>query len=432
MPSRRRYLRACALAGLTTAGCLTDGGESTTTPSSTRPDDHTPASDTPTPTMPDDTTEPPTRTGTDRVDWETSLSGVVETSPALDGGTLYLGDANGTVTALSAADGGRRWQYGTDQPVTETPTVAGDLVLAVSGTGALHEDHVVHAVDAATGEPRWTFGPGEWWLDVLGTTGNLAVVATHDDNLQGSGETLYGVSLADGTARWSVEVGDERGGRLLDGTAYVPAYGVLDAVGTDGTRRWHRELDDYRFQSLAVAGDTVALSTGSTPEEWTVRGLDAATGEQRWTFDDWPAHTTRAADGQLLVGGEKVARLDPATGETQWTVDVQAALYDAPVGDGTLYVAGDEVAGIATDDGTVAWRTPLDAHLASPEGIADGTLVVHRSESRDDRNRHVRGFDAASGDPLWTFAGRWSLTDPVVGAGRAFVAERHNVLALDA
>jgi outer membrane protein assembly factor BamB len=434
MPSRRSYLRACALAGLAgAAGCLSDGSdEPTATPRSTETGDGVPPSPTATPTMVDDTAEPPTRTGTDRVAWESSLSGVVETKPALVDGTLYLGDTNGNLTAVATEDGSRQWQYGTDRPVTETPTVADDLVLGVSGRGALGEHHEVHAVDAATGARRWTFAPEEWWLDVLGTAGDTAYVATHDDALAGSGQTLYAVSLSDGTPRWSVEVGDNHGGLVTGDTVYVPAPGVVDAVDTMGTPRWHREVGEYQFDTIAAVGDTVALVTGATPDDWTVRGLDAATGDERWAFDDWTAHTTRAAGDRLFVGGEKVARLDPATGEPVWTVDQRAALYDAPVVDGTLYVAGEAAAAIATDDGTVRWRTPLAAHLASPAGLTDGTLVVHRSESRDDRNRHVRGFDAASGDPLWTFAGQWALTEPVVDGGRAYVVEHRHVLALDA
>jgi outer membrane protein assembly factor BamB len=225
-------------------------------------------------------------------------------------------------------------------------------------------------------------------------------------------------------------VGDNSSGLVTEETVYVPATTVVDAVGVDGTERWRYEGSKYQYGTLSVAGDTVVFTTGSSPEEWTIRGLDAATGEQRWTFDDWTAYTTRTDGDRLFVGGEAVARLDPASGDVLWTAAQQAALYDAPVADGRLYAAGEGAAAIDVDDGTVHWQTPLDALLVSPVGLAGGHLILHESRSRDDRDRHVSALDAESGEQAWRFAGDAALTTPTVAGDRVYVAEDSDVLAL--
>lgn len=411
MRSRRRLLEACAATGVAgLAGCLS-GIRTTPTDAGTPDDGSTPATD-------------------ERVAWRTGLDDAVTDPPALADGSVVAGTDAGTVAALDAADGGTRWTFGADDAVRGSPVVAGDVALAVSGGLGQGSPDTVHALDLAGGTERWSFAPGAWYLDVLGTHGDVAYVATADDALAASGQRLYALSLADGTERWSVEVGDNSGGVVTADTVYVPAVGVVDAVDTDGTRRWRYADGEYQYATLSVAGDTVAFVTGSSPEEWTVHGLDVATGEERWTFDEGVAYTTRAVGDRLLVGGRSVARLDPATGTTEWTADVGAPLYDAPVADGRLYVADEAAAALAVADGTVAWTTPLDAYLARPAGLVDGTLLVQRSESRDDRNRHVLGVDAATGERRWTFAGDAELTAPVVGGDRAFVAEGASLLAL--
>lgn len=419
MSSRRTFLRACTAATLAgAAGCLDTPG--------TTGEPHSATSAGPT----DRTTPSATPAAAPRVDWRRSLSGPVDHRPALADGTLYVGDEAGTVTALAHPDGDVQWQYGMDAAASGTPTRAGDDVLAVAEGVSTGGHESLHAIDAERGVERWTFAPSDWFLHVLGTADDTAFVATSDDAPDTGGQTLYALSLADGTTRWSVEVGDARGGLVTDDTVYVPSTSAVDAVSTDGTRRWRYEGPEYQFRSLAVAGDTVAFTTGSRPEDWTVRGIDVASGEERWAFDDWVAYTTRAHGDALFVGGRKVARVAPATGAVQWTVDHRAPLYGAPVEDGRMYVAADAAAAITTDDGTVAWSTPLDAHLARPVGLAGGRLLVHESVGEDDRNRHVRALSVEDGSQVWRFAGDAELTRPTVGTDRAYVGERGDLLAL--
>jgi outer membrane protein assembly factor BamB len=353
------------------------------------------------------------------------------------------------VTAVSSDEGDVEWTLdaGGGRAIRPTPRVVDDRVLVVSGG---HREHrAVHGLDPATGEERWSFAPRERLLTVLGESEGSVFVATAAEPVETTGETLYALVLADGTVRWTVEIGDATDGLVTDGTVYVPSRGTVEAVGVDGERKWRYEGADYQSGTLAVAGDTVAFVTAAERRAPTVRGLDTATGEERWIFDDWRAFTTRALDGRLLVGGERLVRLDPVGGGAAWTVDREVGrlvtgggesrwiddwrtgLATVPVDEGTLYAGGESVSAVDIADGTAAWTADLDAAFAAPAGLANGRLVVHTSASVDDRDRHVHALDADSGERRWTFAGHDRLTGPAVGSRRAYLAgARTGLLAL--
>lgn len=423
MPFRRQFLRTCTAAGIVgLAGCTT--GSKTDTAS---PTDGTTTGTIETGKTTGTTAETPA--ATEQVAWRQPVAGTVSHPPVLTDDTLYVGTEGGTVTALVADDGRPRWEAETGDPVQGQPVVTDGTVLVVSGQTALSEHQRIVALDAATGTEQWSFAPDEWWLDILGTVDSTVFVATTDDALSSEGQTLYALTLADGSQRWSIEIGDNKGGQVTDDTVYVPAPGVVDAIGLDGTRRWRYEAGEYQFGTLSVAGDTVAFVTGG-PREPTVHGLDPANDDERWTVSDYGAYTTRADGDRLFVGGDQVARLDPSTGEAQWVADQQAALYDAPVVDGRLYVASDTAAAIAVDDGSLMWTTELDAYLTQPVGIVGDSLLVHKSASRDDRNRHVIALAVDGGDRQWEYAGESELTEPVTGPERAYVGADDELLAL--
>jgi outer membrane protein assembly factor BamB len=426
MPSRRTFLRLGAATGLAAlAGCANDSGRRTTT--SERPDRTGTGS-------PSTTTTGTTATGpgdSDRVDWTTSLGSPIPNAPTLGGGTLFAGTESGAVAAVARGDGSEQWTFDADQPIQGRPVVADDLVLAVGGGPQLGSNQTVFALDRASGTERWSFAPNEWWLDVLGTAGDTAFVATADDAIAASGQTLYALSLADGRERWAVEVGDNAGGLVTDATVFVPSVDTLRAVSTDGQIRWTYEGSEYQFNTLSAAGGTLAFATGGGPPDWTIRGHDTRSGDERWTYDGNDAYTTRAASDRLFVGGSKVARLDPASGEERWTAGVRAALYDAPIAEDTLYVAGDTAAAIATGDGTVAWTTDLDAHLAQPAGVTDDAFVVRTSLSREERSREVTVLDPVNGDERFTLTAASELGEPVVGRERAFLTTDDKLFALE-
>ena len=90
--------------------------------------------------------------GTQR--WTYTTGNNVDSSPAVAGGTVYVGSDDHKVYALDAATGHVRWTYTTGNNVDSSPAVAGGTVYIGS------DDHKVYALDAATGHVRWTYTTG--------------------------------------------------------------------------------------------------------------------------------------------------------------------------------------------------------------------------------------------------------------------------------
>ena len=70
---------------------------------------------------------------------------------AWDDGTLYVGDANGMVSALSIEDGHEIWNTEIDGEVYAGPTTRGDDLLVTCEAGSLT------CFDKATGKKHWDF-----------------------------------------------------------------------------------------------------------------------------------------------------------------------------------------------------------------------------------------------------------------------------------
>lgn len=143
-------------------------------------------------------------------------------SPAIVADRLYVGTHAGDVVEVNWKTGDVGWRYTPDRPMPfhASAAVTDDVVL-IGG-----HDKLMHAIDRATGEGRWTF-------ETRARIESSAVVVG-DRVFFGSGDgNLYGVSIADGEAVWKFNSGsaitagiavgqnhlvvgeDDRNGRLL-------------------------------------------------------------------------------------------------------------------------------------------------------------------------------------------------------------------------
>lgn len=94
-----------------------------------------------------------TREGNDR--WHTTDLGPIHTTPVVVNDTIYAVSKQGTVTALSAADGSIQWQANIESGDHEQPAVGDSRVVVGAGNGTQ-----TMAFDAATGDRLWTFETG--------------------------------------------------------------------------------------------------------------------------------------------------------------------------------------------------------------------------------------------------------------------------------
>jgi eukaryotic-like serine/threonine-protein kinase len=86
--------------------------------------------------------------------WRIQTGGMVESSPTVSGGVVYIGSGDGYLYALDALTGEERWRFGTGRAITSTPTLAGGLVYVGSRDGSFF------ALDAKSGRQRWRVATG--------------------------------------------------------------------------------------------------------------------------------------------------------------------------------------------------------------------------------------------------------------------------------
>jgi outer membrane protein assembly factor BamB len=132
------------------------------------------------------------------------------TAPISAGGLVFVGGGDGSVRALDAATGQPRWTTFTGAALTYPPSVWQDRLYVGSGDGW------VHTLEAATGRPLWRFraAPAERTIPVYGSLRSTWPVAS-------------GTLVEDGTVYAAAGIAN------YDGTHVY----ALDAV--TGSLRWH-------------------------------------------------------------------------------------------------------------------------------------------------------------------------------------------------
>jgi outer membrane protein assembly factor BamB len=211
---------------------------------------------------------------------------VYQSSPAVDGPALYVGTADGAVTALALADGAVQWRYESGAVVRATPAVAGGRVYAANIKGR------VFCLDAATGKLVWdleTRLPDVPWHTIQGScavAGGVVYV--------GSRNTFtYALDAATGTVKWRYS---HEGSwvpstpAVRDGVAYVGQSdgGKVTALGADGKARWVYETGKSNFSSPTLAGDTLYVGSNDNYDQngkGSLAAVDIATGKARWTLE---------------------------------------------------------------------------------------------------------------------------------------------------
>lgn len=140
--------------------------------------------------------------------------------PRVEMGVVYMGFADGTLTAMDLNDGTRKWERALAPNVQQFADVDTSPVVDESGTvfAASYKDGV-YALNAETGEVQWhTVAQGLTSLisrgDVLFGTGDGKVVAMHAR----TGQTL-----------WTLDIGNRyaRAPAFVKGLLIVPTNGAL-------------------------------------------------------------------------------------------------------------------------------------------------------------------------------------------------------------
>lgn len=221
-------------------------------------------------------------------------------SPAVVGGTVYVGSSDGHLYALDAATGALRWKQRTGDVVHASPAVADGFVVVGSWDGRLY------AFDATTGAPRWQFQAGvdplmanqQGFQSSPAIADGVVYVGCRDAH-------LYAIDLKTGAERWRHSTGASwvvgapalADGKVLFATSDTSLVIALDAAS--GKPVWQHAAQAYLFASPTVAGSVVLAGQLNG----VLQALDLASGAPLWNFR---TEASRANRGWVLTAEGRI------------------------------------------------------------------------------------------------------------------------------
>ena len=302
--------------------------------------------------------------------------------PAISDDETSDGVLRSAVLALDAASGDIAWEIDVPFSPAGMVTAAGDyIVYTCSCAGGS-----VVAVMTSTGEPLWIKRSGKWQIRDVAADGDVVAI-------------------------------------LLDHTRTTTSASIALDI-TSGETLWITYTDPGDAPTpggLAITEGTVLLHDA----EASVRAIGAATGEELWSARlNAPVGPVSVAGPRVLVPSDgALVELDVVTGEATVVVAGPVAVVDPGV-DAIVASIGDAVAVRASS--VMADGVPLVgvADLARGEmtwtrGVNEGrfdqlfgTSVQVDVPNGGGNAKHLRGFDVATGEKLWTVTSRRGGVQP--------------------
>jgi len=329
--------------------------------------------------------------------WIYDTGSVIESSPAVVDGILYIGSQSGVLYALNISDGSEAWTYPSGSSIQSSPAVANGNVYFLNESGNLI------SLDANTGALNWSqpVGNGSWDWSSPAVHGGNVFIGTSDGY-------VHSLATSDGSNNWSTPVGGTPDSPIavVNGKVYSGTHNFNNSAPTlvalnesDGSVNW---TYDYYLYHGGVVGminsNSVAVVDGDGDNDLEVyfgvynwQGtdnqsvcLDEATGTEVWTANIHGNSTSTPAvhAGKVFVGSDdgKLYALDAATGAQIWTYQTGAEVWAAPaVADGMVFFGSLDHTFYAVDegDGSLVWSYYTGAsRLRGSPAVADGMVFT--------------------------------------------------------
>lgn len=422
-----------------------------------------------------------------RVEWVYQTSpGLVETTPIVVDGVMYLTEPPSTVTALDARTGRRLWRWDANVPDKTLnigfPRVNRGVALLDETVFVATLDARLVALDAESGIERWSTVVADNSVGFAMTGAPLAI----------DGKVIVGVAGAEAGIRGFLDAYDALTGELVWRTYTVPA------PGEPGSETWSGNAWEHGGGSTWLTGsydpdlNLIYWGTGNPGPDWNgdvrpgdnlytcaLLALDADTGDIRWHFQFTPhdVHDWDATEIPVLVDLEWEGRqrelvvmanrnafyyvLDRETGEflhgQEYSKQTWAEGLDE---DGRPIVIADTE---PTAEGNVVWPSlqgatnwfspsysPLTETLYVPVRHMGATYYKAAAEyeagrpfmgggeqamAGDDAWGYVKALDIRSGDIKWEYRVLTPLWNGLMATGGGIVfgaTNEGNFFALDA
>ncbi|GAB2880589.1 serine/threonine-protein kinase [Streptomyces deserti] len=261
-----------------------------------------------------------------------------------DRGTVVTGTRGGGVQAWEASNGQKLWEITGVQSDFESPE-AGPAVH--EGTVYVWQDARLRALDARTGDERWSYPIGD-----AASCGGVPVRLT----------------------------------QAPDGYVYVSAGTrvlALDIAG--GHVKWHFEAPAVFLSPPAFVPGPAVTGGGIYLADYlgTVYALDATDGRDRWriaTESRASIEPVLVAAGHVHVGsGKGLYTLDAVTGTPKWRFQAGGDIVGAPaVAEGRIHFGSTDhlLYTLKADDGRLRWKLATGGEITGSPVVKDGVVYA--------------------------------------------------------
>lgn len=283
-------------------------------------------------------------------------------TPTVDTDRIYVEGGNGDVACMAADDGQTIWyvnlskDFGGGTPgwgYSESPLVVGDLVIVTPGG----KKGTIAALDKMTGTVIWQSSSV-----TEGAHYSTPVVATIngvEQIVQFGNQSVFGVSLTDGTQLWSYKAPANgtancctpiiEDNLVFASSAYGTGGGLVKVNNADGTQQAEEVYFERKFQchhgGIVKIGDYMYSNAGGT-----LTCMNFKTGEIAWQARSSGKGSLIAADGMLYLLGEghEVALAEATPDEYREHGKFKLQAHGRPawahpvIADGVLYIRDQE------------------------------------------------------------------------------------------
>ncbi|MFF2513578.1 PQQ-binding-like beta-propeller repeat protein [Streptomyces sp. NPDC058086] len=318
-------------------------------------------------------------------------------SMAVADGRIHASDGP-TLFALNAREGADLWRLSTDAWVYSLKADRGTVITGTRGGG-------VQAWEASNGQKLW---------EITGAQTDFespeAGPAVHDGTVYvWKDARLCALEARTGEERWSYPIGDAAscGGvpvRITsapDGYVYISAGTRVLAVDVaSGHVRWHFEAPAVFLSPPTFVPGPAVTGGGVYLADYlgTVYALDATDGRDRWRIATEARSSidpVLVAAGHVHVGsGKGLYTLDAVTGTPKWRFQAGGDLVGAPaVAEGRIHFGSTDhlLYTLKADDGRLRWKLATGGEITGAPVVKDG--VVYACS----KDRCVYALDAEKG-----------------------------------
>ncbi|WFB87189.1 MULTISPECIES: PQQ-binding-like beta-propeller repeat protein [Streptomyces] len=318
-------------------------------------------------------------------------------SMAVADGRVHASDGP-TLFALNAREGADLWRVQTDAWVYSLHADRGTVLTATRGGG-------VQAWEASSGQKLWELTGAQTDFE----SAEAGAVLHEGTAYVWQDARLRALDARTGDERWSYPIGDAascggvpvRLAQAPDGYVYVAAgTRVLALEVASGHVRWHFEAPAVFLAPPTFVPGPAVTGGGIYLADYlgTVYALDATDGRDRWRIATEARSSTNpvlVAAGHVHVGsGKGLYTLDAVTGTPKWRFQAGGDIVGAPaVAEGRIHFGSTDhlLYTLKSDDGRLRWKLATGGEITGSPVVRDG--IVYACS----KDRCVYALDAEKG-----------------------------------